>query len=76
MKYEKIKIALKYNNPEFRSFHNGDEIYVALDDRSGGYPYQVNAFNAHGFKSEKHAIDYIGSDDFSVVTLKITVEEI
>ena len=49
MKYEKIKIALKYNNPEFLSFHNGDEIYVAIDDRSGRLPYQVNAFNAHGF---------------------------
>lgn len=71
------KIVLKYNKPKFQSYHSGDEFYVDLDPNSGGYPYQVNAHNAHDFKTVEKAQAYPTSswDDFRVVELIFTVTE-
>lgn len=71
------KIVLKYNKPEFRSYHTGDEVYVDLDQQSGGYPYQVSAHKAHDFKTIEKAKAYPRSscDDFSIVELTFSVTE-
>lgn len=71
------KIVLKYNNPQFRSYQDGDEVYVDLDPQSGGYPYQVNAHKAHDFKTVEKARAYPTSscDDFSIVELTFSVSE-
>lgn len=70
------KIVLKYNNPQFQSYHQGNEVFVDLDSASGGYPYQVNAMKAYDFGTIEKAKEYPCSrDDFSVVELTYDVSE-
>lgn len=61
----KTKIAIRYIDPDeerrgYSWLKDEDELYVALDSNSGGYPYAVAVDCAHGFKDVADAIRYIG----------------
>ena len=68
------KTVLKYKTPPEGSYKKGD-MYVALDDMSGGCPYRVDAMRAHDFKSVMTAARYPGSDEFSIVNLTFVITE-
>ncbi len=73
MEYKKI--VLKYREASTRSHHKPGDMFVALDENSGGYPYRTNVNRCHDFKSVEQARRYPGHDEFDIVELTITIKE-
>lgn len=76
MQIKKTKVVLQYTNdydcPEY-----WDEEYmpfVDLDTSSGGYPYPVDIYRAHNFKTIEKAKAYIGADPLTVRVVTINYD--
>ena len=71
------RIVLKYNNPKFASYNTKADVFVALDERSGGYPYQTTLEKAQDFKTIEAAVKYASNfEDFSVIEVTVVMTEV
>jgi hypothetical protein len=73
------RIVLKYPTfpKETYLYHDREDMYVALDDHSGGYPYRVTALRAHNFKTIEDARKYanVMHEGFLIVLLTTSFSE-
>lgn len=78
-KDKKITYAvLKYTTPPDAPHNSQDDLYVALDGASGGYPYRTDFLRAHRWGSLEAAARYIGESDkgkYVPVEVELTINE-
>lgn len=66
------KLVLMYRQESEEKFHNAGDMFVMLDQASGGYPARTNMLNAHDFKSLDVCQKYDGKGEFIIASLEIT----
>lgn len=75
LQYDKAGDVQTQGGGYIRYVHENEaEKFVALDDRSGGYPYSTSVLNAHDFKTVEKAKSYATSEGFHVRKLTLTCE--
>jgi hypothetical protein len=72
-----VRIVLKYKTFPTESYISMDDMYVAIDDQSGGYPYRKTALRAHDFQTREEAKRYneMFKNKFDIVELTATFSE-
>jgi len=67
--------ALSSTSPSHRVHRSDDEMFVAIDSHSGGYPYGVPINRAHDFKTVEAAEKYrMSFDKLRVREVRVTYD--
>lgn len=76
MKFTKTMFVGMYKNKPTETYYSDQDMFVALDSYSGGYPTRVDFTRAHGFKTKEECEKYclMSENEIEPVVINITAE--
>lgn len=70
--FTQTKTVLMYREKPKETYYNDQDMFVDLDQSSGGYPCRADMLKAHDFKTAEAAAKYDKKGEFIIGELTIT----